>query len=175
MPGFTIHLAVAKEYEKKHKDEIKKEADFIQGVLAPDLLSIKNKEDKTITHYGKRKEGRLEIQLKEFIDTTTIDLVSDYGKGYFLHLLTDYYFYTQDFKQETDDTIQKETTFYHDYDCLNQELLETYQIEVLPEIAKYMAIIKDKPEFLKPQKVNEFIEKMAKLDLEEEKKEAEGE
>ena len=38
MPGFVIHIAVAKEYINKHKNEIKDEKEFLNGVVAPDLI-----------------------------------------------------------------------------------------------------------------------------------------
>lgn len=41
MPGFTIHIAVAKEYIKKHKDEIKNEEEFIKGIIDPDYIFLK--------------------------------------------------------------------------------------------------------------------------------------
>ena len=47
MPGFTIHIIIAKEYIKKHPNEIKNEKDFIRGSISPDLTTNKNK-----THYG---------------------------------------------------------------------------------------------------------------------------
>ena len=37
MPGFTIHIAITKEYVEKHKNEIKNENEFIEGTIAPDL------------------------------------------------------------------------------------------------------------------------------------------
>ena len=36
MPGFVIHLATANEYIRKHPNEIKNKADFINGSIAPD-------------------------------------------------------------------------------------------------------------------------------------------
>ena len=36
MPGFVIHIAIAKEYERKHKNEIKNTEEFIKGAIAPD-------------------------------------------------------------------------------------------------------------------------------------------
>lgn len=37
MAGFTIHLAVAKQYNKKHPQQIKNMNEFFKGTLAPDL------------------------------------------------------------------------------------------------------------------------------------------
>jgi len=49
MPGYVIHLAVAKEYLKKSKNRNENEEEFINGVIFPD--SVK---DKAITHYGEK-------------------------------------------------------------------------------------------------------------------------
>ena len=42
MPGFIIHIAVGKEYIKKHENEIKDVDEFIKGIVAQDLSSILN-------------------------------------------------------------------------------------------------------------------------------------
>ena len=42
MPGFTIHIAIAKEYAKKHKKEIINEEEFVEGTISPDYISIIN-------------------------------------------------------------------------------------------------------------------------------------
>ena len=47
MPGFTIHIIIAKEYMKKHKGEIKDEKAFIEGCMAPDFT-----DDKYKSHYN---------------------------------------------------------------------------------------------------------------------------
>ena len=49
MPGCVIHLAVAEEYLRKHKEKNENYNDFIEGVIFPD--SVK---DKSLTHYGER-------------------------------------------------------------------------------------------------------------------------
>lgn len=46
MPGFVIHLAMAKEYLKRHKEDGEDEEKFYRGVIAPDLLK------KPESHYG---------------------------------------------------------------------------------------------------------------------------
>lgn len=94
MPGHTIHIAIAYEYMRKHNDEIKNEKEFIDGCIAPDL--VKNKYE---SHYGNYAEKHED--LKKFVNKTEIDLKSDFGKGYFLHLIADELFYNNVFLIET--------------------------------------------------------------------------
>lgn len=94
MPGFTIHIAIANEYMRKHKKEILDREAFIKGTIAPDLS-----EDKYKSHY--ENHGENHVGLSKFMKQTEIDIKSDYGKGYFLHLLTDELFYHHVFEKET--------------------------------------------------------------------------
>ena len=47
MAGYVIHLAIAEEYLKKHKDVKEDYDEFIKGVIYPD-----SETDKSLTHYG---------------------------------------------------------------------------------------------------------------------------
>lgn len=70
MPGFVIHIAVGKEYIKKHVNEIKNKEKFYEGILAPDLISLTDKNvSKSETHYGRWGNKELDIHLKEFYKT----------------------------------------------------------------------------------------------------------
>lgn len=46
MPGYVIHVAVAQEYLKKHKNVKEDYDEFINGTIYPDSVS-----DKSLTHY----------------------------------------------------------------------------------------------------------------------------
>lgn len=127
MPGFVIHLATAEQYIKKHSGEIKNKNEFLKGAVAPDMTT---KENKGITHYG---NDSAQIFLRKFLYEREIE--SDYDKGYFLHLVTDYIFYNKLLTH-----ISKE--IYNDYDILNQYLMEKYEVELLEEV-KYTVFFKD--------------------------------
>lgn len=168
MPGFTIHIAVAKEYIKKHKDEIKNEEEFIKGIIDPDYISLKNPlKDKNKTHYGKWGKEETEINMDKFLEDPKTNMNTDYFKGYFLHLLTDHYFYNKYFRKETDEEIKNKDGFYYDYDCLNERILKKYEIVLIEEIKMYMKSIKGTPKYLKPEKVVNFIEEMSNINLKE--------
>lgn len=57
MPRFTIHLTIANEYARKNKEKVKNIDEFLEGTIAPDYISLTNKNmSKNITHYGKMED-----------------------------------------------------------------------------------------------------------------------
>ena len=92
MPGFNIHLAIGKRYIEKQKNIIKNENSFYNGLVAPDLVT-----DKKVSHYtAETNTSNLEkyLQGKVRLDLYLKDnkVETDFEKGVFLHLLTDYLF-----------------------------------------------------------------------------------
>lgn len=128
MPGYVIHLAVAEEYLKKHKNKIEKYEDFIEGVIFPD--SVK---DKSETHYGIKSS---KANLVNFLKENKLD--NSFNRGYFLHLLTDYLFYNKYI-----DTMTKD--MYNDYDLLNRYLINRYNVKV-PEKVSNQVFFKEEGE-----------------------------
>ena len=115
MAGYVIHLAIAEEYLKKHKDVKEDYDEFIKGVIYPDSVT-----DKSLTHYGIKSS---KVILNDFLQDNEIN--NSYMRGYFLHLITDYLFYNKYLEEFTKD-------IYNDYDILNKKLIEKYNV-VLPE------------------------------------------
>ena len=170
MPGYVIHIAVAKKYIRKHKKEINNERKFIEGAIAPDLIVILNEnESKSNTHYGKWGNYNMEINLCKFLGDHKVDINNDYWKGYFLHLLTDYEFYLKYFKEETEELIKNKDKYYYDYDCLNKYLMEKFDIDKYEyeRIANCISLKDDKPKYLKKEKIISFIENLSDIKLEE--------
>lgn len=167
MPGFTIHIAIGKRYIAKHEKEIKNENEFMNGIIAPDLDETMTQmaKNKLETHYGMWCND--ENHFKEFFEDKKVNINKDFWKGYFLHLLTDYCFYNNQFKEETELVTQNGEGFYKDYDCLNYELIEKYKLPIPQNICKYMETQKilEKPKYLKLEKVIDFIEEISNLDL----------
>ena len=171
MAGYVIHIAIAKEYIKKHEKEIEEYDEFIKGVIAPDYIpKIDKRKNKNITHYGIWEKGISETHIDEFIKDKKVDMNKDYWKGYFIHLLTDHYFYNIAFKDEVEEEKKNKDGFYHDYDCINKALIEKYKIESIEEIKANMNHIDGKPKYLKLEKVIKFIDKISDMNLKEQEK-----
>lgn len=153
MPGYVVHLAIAQEYLKKHK--VNYSEDFIKGSIYPDFTS-----DKSKSHYG---TSPAYTSLNEFLKSNTID--TDFDKGRFLHLVTDYLFYNHYL-----DRLEK-PQIYNDYDYTNQFLMEKYNV-VLPEEVKDKVFFKEgKPEILTHALACKVIDEVSDLKLEEVQKE----
>ena len=150
MPGFTIHLAIGEQYIKKHKEEIKNKKEFIKGIIAPDLNEKMTdiEKNKSKSHYGDWGDNKTITLIDKFLKDKKVNMEKDYWKGYFLHLLTDHYFYNIIFHKEYMQSLKNNEKFYYDYDCLNEELIKKYQelekYRVEP-IKKYIDILKEKP------------------------------
>ena len=167
MPGFTIHISIAKEYIEKNKNEIKNKNEFIKGVIAPDMNKKLDgmPEDKSATHYGEWGKYEVTTYIDKFLEDSEIDITQDFWKGYFLHLLTDHYFYNKYFKEEYQEMVKNNDRFYYDYDCLNKRLIEKYEIEILDNIKKYMNMFDEEPKYLKESKVIDFIEEISNMKI----------
>ena len=173
MPGFTIHLAVAKKYVEKHKNEIKNEIEFYKGTIRPDTNEdftdiCKNK---VKTHYGimgNNNDGNFDCHIEKFLIDSNTDFKKDFYKGYLLHLLTDYYFYTKYFNKELLDVIKNNDKFYYDYDCINKDLEDKYKITYIININKFVAYNVGVPKYLKLDKIINFIEDFSNINLKDE-------
>ena len=121
MPGYVIHLSVAEEYLRKQTEVKENYDEFIEGVIYPDSVT-----DKSLTHYGKSSSySNLYKFLKER------ELKNSFNRGYFLHLLTDYLFYNKYI-----DFFSKD--IYNDYDILNRQLIDKYNVTLPEKIKKYV-------------------------------------
>lgn len=169
MPGFVIHIAIAKEYLKKHKNEILDEEEFFKGAIAPDLnenfkgIAV----DKSNTHYGIWGKNETTTNIDSFLRDNKVDIQEDYWKGYFLHLLADYYFYNMYFGEEVKLIHSENDDFYNDYDCLNKYLIPKYDIKYMDNIGKYMEIKDGNIKYLKLEKIVEYIKNISDFSIQE--------
>ena len=156
MPGYVIHLCVAKEYIIKHG--IENEKDFFDGTVYPD-----GKKDKNITHYSGTR-GSAGTNLYKFLQDKKLN--SSFNEGWFLHLLSDYLFYNKYFDGWK---YKDRELLYNDYDILNQSLIKKYNLTyVPPNIEKYFNTQK-KGQTIEYHydKVIKFIDDVSNYDLHE--------
>lgn len=158
MPGFVLHIAIGKEYLKKHND-IENVEEFMKGNIAPDLT-----DDKTKTHYGKSPTF---TNLKEFLEHNKLD--NSFNKGQFLHLVADYLFYNYYLKEFP--RRESKAILYDDYDKTNKGLMEKYNIQILDEIKQYMSYKEGIPQILTLDLASKVIEEVSDLNIEEVEKE----
>jgi hypothetical protein len=169
--SFNIHLAIGKLYIEKNKIiDVEK---FMYGSIAPDLEKDKNKSHYTGIKKDDSASGFLQIKvmLPEFLKANKLD--TDYNKGVFLHLLTDYLFYNYFFEEEYLKNITYnefvENLFYS-YDCVSEYLENKYMIEnvTIREILKNYIKKQEnitRINIIDIKKLDSFIEKVSNIDI----------
>ena len=155
MAGYVIHLAVGEEHLRNFPDEIKNHEEFIEGIIFPDSVT-----DKSLTHYGPKSS---KVNLRAFFEEKDID--TDFNKGYFVHILTDYIFYNHFLEKFSPKYI------YRDYDILNGELEKEFNVKMPEKLEKNVPHMEGETVILKLEEVKDFIRKVGKYNLEEIKKE----
>ena len=85
MASFSMHLAIAKLYLEKHPEEDVDE--FIKGSIEPDLVPYN---EKGRTHYGLHAAWS---NPAKYLQENGRSIENSRKRGYFLHLVTDYWFY----------------------------------------------------------------------------------
>lgn len=187
MPGFNIHLAIGKRYiekQKNKKDVIKNENSFYNGLVAPDLVT-----DKKISHYTtETNKNNLE---KYLLEKVRLDLYlkdnkveTDFEKGVFLHLLTDYLFFNKFFEKEFIKNIDYQDfvrDLYYSYEMTNEYLNKKYNIDfsifgdrLEKNIRKNKkekkledSDLKEKKLIFSEKDLDEFIEKISSINIKE--------
>lgn len=187
MPGFNIHLAIGKRYiekQKNKKDVIKNENSFYNGLVAPDLVT-----DKKISHYTtETNKNNLEkyllgkVRLDLYLKDNKVE--TDFEKGVFLHLLTDYLFFNKFFEKEFIKNIDYQDfvrDLYYSYEMTNEYLNKKYNIDfsifgdrLEKNIRKNKkekkledSDLKEKKLIFSEKDLDEFIEKISSINIKE--------
>jgi len=176
MPSLTIHLAVGMEYLKNF--EILNKETFLDGVMAPDLIGRQGKIQKRQSHFSDeffdnmtlKEVCEAHVNLYSYLSKTEIK--NDYDRGYFLHLLTDYLFYTkfvfeQIFKKDNSIQINKENSkaLYDDYNCVDKHIETKYNVNNSKN--PWAGSGEDgEPKYFKKADLYKFIDICSKIDLE---------
>lgn len=135
MASAIIHLCVAKELNKHlHMDENL----FFLGSIAPDI-SKQIGETKEISHFLNPANEDDIPQIDKFLEKYRSELDKPFEMGYFVHLLTDKYWF-RDYMYQYIDRYTRETgkrrltasairnIIYNDYTNLNITLIDKYEI-----------------------------------------------
>ena len=150
MAGYVIHLAVGKAYIKNNSD-VQDVDKFLEGTIMPDMLQ------KPQSHFG---DDTAKPGLDAFVNSHPMS--SDFNKGYFLHLITDYLFYNkylENFEWTPD--------VYDDYDRLNKILMERYNIQIPDEIKSVVQFKDDELKVFNLESICKFIETVGKINIDE--------
>ena len=150
MAGYIIHLSIGEEYIRQHPNEIKNYDEFIEGIMYPD--SVK---EKYLTHCGPKSSN---VHLDEFFEKR--DIKTDFEKGYFLHLITDYLFYNKFLH------VFNKFIVHNDYDLTNRQIEDEFKVKVPDKIKPNVFYKEGIPQILNVDKTKDFVRSTAKLDLE---------
>ncbi len=170
MASIIMHIATAKVHLQKYKD-VSSADEFIRGVVAPDVLGWKG--DKIASHYGEpRIKGESlkqkfagKVNLGKFISQRTID--TDYDKGYFLHLLGDFYFFNELLYRPEYERHYNPHAIYDDYAILQNDVMSKYGVQYTPETKQWNITKEGQPTMITFDQVCSFIEFCGNLDLKE--------
>jgi hypothetical protein len=172
MASLMLHMAIAGKYCEVNKvDNI---LEFVSGNLAPDILP-----DKDSNHYlsgyfpsAYREAIMNRVNLSAFCKANR--LISDYNRGFFLHLLTDYVFYTQylrnlDTYKNMSDIPDEEMKImmYLEYDRVSYYLVNKYSKYINLDILQPIARRTDSSpmEIFSEEGIDKFIDFCIHLDL----------
>jgi len=166
----TIHLSIAKKYLQKHPNLNYEE--FIAGTLYPDVAEDNDKSHYTDINRGTDNVSHVRGKVNLFAFLESHPEMNDFEKGWFLHLVTDYLFFLECFSEAyllsiTYDEFCKE--LYHAYSCINSYLEEKFDLNEDYYKAYPSAYYPEIPyeECILPiNLVDEFIERVSKIDLE---------
>lgn len=92
MPSATVHLKIA--YMMKNELDIKNEAEFFMGAIAPDAVNLEgyaSEEERYSAHIRSKDYGRWKANIRGFFDDIKYNFSGDedFLKGYIFHLYTD--------------------------------------------------------------------------------------
>lgn len=135
MASAVIHLCVAKEVNKYLKMD---EKTLLLGSIAPDI-SKQIGETKEISHFLDHSNEDDIPNIDRFLAKYRGELVNPFEMGYFIHLLTDKYWFRdyvyQYIERYTKDKTKKKITYtaikeviYNDYTNINIDLIDRYEL-----------------------------------------------
>jgi len=166
MASAIIHLCVAKEVNKYLKMD---ENYLLLGAIAPDL-SKQIGETKEISHFLDHTNEDDIPNIDRFLSKYRYELNKPFEMGYFIHLLTDKYWFRdyiyQYIERYTLDKTKKKVTYtalrdiiYNDYTNINIDLIDKYNLS-LDIFFNEFPLPESKITEIPIEKLNILIEKM---------------
>lgn len=171
MASLVVHYAIAKEYAKYN--QVDNFEEFLEGSLYPDTVE-KSASHFSVKYYTQDPLAIFtgKVNLKAFTEKHQLD--SDFNKGYFLHLLTDFVFYHEYYvKKFIKGGLAKYRNYELDkeYDKLNRPICEKYELDIslVPEnLRKYFVFGQgNPPKYLVISDIVDIIDFCKNLNLDE--------
>lgn len=173
MASLMVHMVIGQEYCRKNT--IDNVDEFLKGNLFPDLCSDKEKA------HGVEKINKPDDYDEAIRNRVNLikcckeqDITSDFNKGIFLHLLTDYYFYNEymlklgSYKSIKDKTyIIMNKLVYDEYARVANVLLENFEnvrLDLLPDFA--CVVDKNDMKLFTKEGILSVVDKCSRFDLE---------
>ena len=133
MASSAMHLAIAKKYLEKNKDKNFDYKKVMAGSLYPDATNDKDKTHYTMAERGNNNVTHLasKVDLYAFLNDNAV--LDDFKLGWFIHLITDYLFFSECFTEEyllSHSYEQFRSDLYFAYDCLGKYLSEKYELTI---------------------------------------------
>lgn len=177
MASAVIHLCVAKEINKYLNMN---QNELLLGSIAPDI-SKQIGETKEISHFLDHSNEDDIPNIERFLSKYRTELNNPFDMGYFIHLLTDKYWFRdyvyQYIERYTKNSTKKKITYtairdliYNDYTNINIDLIDKYELPL--DLFFYdMEIPKSKIKEIPVEKLPILVEKMGIIikDSQEEK------
>lgn len=152
MAGYVIHIAIGNAILDNNKGLIKDYKSYLQGLIGPDYEKHRL--------MGKGVPKRVAWTLMHKMDMNRdFSQLTDYEKGYFIHLLTDEYFYK---KYNNYNSVG---ALYEDYNKTNRDIMAKYNVNLPNEIVSDVEFVDGEPKILKLDGLVDFIEYVASLDM----------
>jgi len=120
MPSISAHMSVAQVLSNKLNIN---DSNFIIGNLLPDL-----EKDKTKSHY--KIQGKLYLVPNIPYVEKTLDLKDKTNLGIFTHLLLDSYYLDYLTEKYPNIDVFEGDTLYKDYDYLNEDIINYFELDV---------------------------------------------
>lgn len=180
MASIQIHIVIGEQFLNKNKNINR--ANFMKGIIEPDLIDdgkmhYSTYKDKTnLKDYLKNK-----VNLKEYLAHHQVS--SDYDRGVFLHLITDYLFFNDFFDSTYINNIDYNEfckDLYYSYPLCTKLLEEKYgsinyygYLETINKDIeksrkeKNINVAEERKNILPNSKIIDFINEVSSIDLEE--------